>query len=315
MPFPASSLLWLTLVLSTPVSGAPSATADSSLEVAHKSIVAPDLTHHGAFLSSDAFEGRRAGSRGEGHAALYIASCLRRLGLVPGGADGTYFQHVPLKGDRLGFNVLGRIDGTDPGLRHEVVVLGAHYDHLGIDRNGEICNGADDNASGTSALLELAEAFTIFPPRRSVVVILFCGEEQGLLGSRFYCEHPLVPLRDTVTMINLDMVGRSEDDYLFVGGAGTSPVFRPLLTGWNRRFGFEMELKDPGGAPSDNMSFFNKVIPVLFFFTSSSPTCTRTITGSPTTGSASTSRGWRGSRAWSSRWPRRWPAPTSARDS
>jgi hypothetical protein len=154
MPFSVLSLLSLTLALSNPVSGAPPAgpfPAGSNFEVALQSIKAPDLTRHGAFLSSDAFEGRNCGSRGEGIAALYIASELRRMGVNPGGTDGTYFQHVPLSGDRLSFNVLGRIDGTDPGLRHEVVIVGAHYDHLGMNRSGEIYNGADDNASGSSA--------------------------------------------------------------------------------------------------------------------------------------------------------------------
>lgn len=242
-------------------------TGDDLFSLARESISGEDLTRHGRFLSSDELEGRDGGSEGEGLAALYLASEFRRLGLLPGGADGTYFQPFRTRRGRDTFNVLGLLPGADPEVRDEILVVGGHYDHIGLNRNGEICNGADDNASGTAAVLELVEAFSLAPPRRSIVFMGFAAEEQGLLGSRHYCDAPLYPLDQTVAMVNLDMIGRSKDDYLFIGGAGTSPLFRPLIEKTNQEFGFSLEVKDPGGAPSDNLSFFNQGVPVLFLFT------------------------------------------------
>jgi hypothetical protein len=247
--------------------------AGSSLAIA--SISESDLSAHVWFLASDELEGRASGTAGANVAAAYLAAALQRTGIEPAGDAGSYFQNFE-RGELKLKNVAGILRGADPALRREIVIVGAHYDHVGRGEfgsaggsaaRGEIHNGADDNASGTAVVLELAEAFTLYPPRRSILFLFFTGEEMGLVGSRYYAEHPLFPLEDTIAMINLDMVGRSRDAYLFIGGVGTAPVWKPMISRLNEDFGFRLEMKDGGRAPSDNSSFYNKKIPVLFFFT------------------------------------------------
>lgn len=179
-------------------------------------------------------------------------------------------------------NVLGFLPGRDPDVADQVVVLGAHFDHVGLgwfgstggaSDSGKIHNGADDNGSGTVCLLELAEWFAAPQnrPRRSLLFIAFTGEERGLLGSQHYVEHPLVPLEDTVGMLNLDMVGRSRGGRLEVGGVGTARGLQDLVAAANQQHGLQISW-DPGGlAPSDSTSFFRKGLPVLFFFTGLHP--------------------------------------------
>ena len=139
-------------------------------------------------------------------------------------------------------NVVGILDGSDPTLKNEVIVIGAHYDHLGhggegslAPREGEIHHGADDNASGTAGMLELARLFTSqkLRLRRTIVFMAFSGEEEGLLGSNYYVNHPIVPLTNTVTMINMDMIGRMKDNKLIIGGVGTAPEWRQVLAAAN----------------------------------------------------------------------------------
>jgi Zn-dependent M28 family amino/carboxypeptidase len=139
-------------------------------------------------------------------------------------------------------NVVGILDGSDPTLKNEVIVIGAHYDHLGhggegslAPREGEIHHGADDNASGTAGMLELARLFSSqkLRPRRTIVFMAFSGEEEGLLGSNYYVNHPIMPLANTVTMINMDMIGRMKDNKLIVGGVGTAPGWRQALAAAN----------------------------------------------------------------------------------
>ncbi len=136
------------------------------------------------------------------------------------------------------FNVVGILPGTDPKLKDEAIVIGAHYDHLGrggegslAPREGEIHHGADDNASGTAALLELARMLATKPanPRRTIVFIAFSGEEEGLLGSDYYVNHPIFPLANTVAMINMDMIGRLQESKLNIGGVGTAPEWRAMI--------------------------------------------------------------------------------------
>jgi aminopeptidase YwaD len=140
------------------------------------------------------------------------------------------------------FNVVGILAGSDPKLKDEVIAVGAHYDHLGrggegslAPREGAIHHGADDNASGTAALLELARMLATQPlkPRRTVVFIAFSGEEEGLLGSDYYVNHPLLPLANTVAMINMDMIGRLQELKLIVGGVGTASEWRSLIASEN----------------------------------------------------------------------------------
>jgi Zn-dependent M28 family amino/carboxypeptidase len=175
-------------------------------------------------------------------------------------------------------NIVGYIEGNDPVLKNEVLVLGAHMDHLGMGGPGSgsrvpdtiaIHNGADDNASGTAALLELAQAFAARSTqlKRSLLFIFFSGEELGTLGSGYYVSQPFFPLKETVAMLNLDMVGRLQNRALTVGGTGTSSIWGGLLAGENKDSAFVLTLNPEGYGPSDHSSFYGKDIPVLFFFT------------------------------------------------
>lgn len=140
------------------------------------------------------------------------------------------------------FNIVGILPGSDPKLKNEAIVLGAHYDHLGrggegslAPREGDIHHGADDNASGTAALIELARRLSTQSPkpRRTIVFIAFSGEEEGLIGSSYYVNHPVVPLANTIAMINMDMIGRLQDQKLIIGGIGTAPEWRAMVEGQN----------------------------------------------------------------------------------
>jgi aminopeptidase YwaD len=210
-------------------------------------------------------------------------------------------------------NVVGIVNGFDPVLKNETIVIGAHYDHLGrggegslAPREGDIHHGADDNASGTAGLLELARIFASSSsprPRRTLVFIAFSGEEEGLLGSNYYVNHPLKPLENTVAMINMDMIGRMKNNKLIVGGVGTAQGWRDLIasanladrpiaiaelanptrlpgkvtieTGPNGQVssatvhtpGFDLTLNEDGYGPSDHSSFYAKKVPVLFLWT------------------------------------------------
>jgi len=173
-------------------------------------------------------------------------------------------------------NIIGVVEGTDPKLKHEYIVIGAHMDHLGWGLQGgsmytgklpAIHYGADDNASGTAGLLELAQYFAANPQKRSLIFMAFSGEELGLLGSAYYTNHPIIPLEKTVAMLNMDMIGRLREDHLSIGGVDTSPIWHPLLEELNREAGFNLALDGGGFGASDHSSFFAKKIPVLFFFT------------------------------------------------
>jgi hypothetical protein len=184
---------------------------------------------------------------------------------------------VPVK------NVVGVLEGRGP-LAQETVVIGAHYDHLGYGGPGSLArgkkpaihHGADDNGSGTTALLELARRFGALKDRegRRLVFIAFSGEELGLYGSVFYCKKPLFPLEETAAMVNLDMVGRlraegkgDPGEKLIVYGTGTAKTFNPLIDTINGKYGFRLHKIASGFGPSDQDSFYRKKIPVFFFFT------------------------------------------------
>ena len=173
-------------------------------------------------------------------------------------------------------NVIGLIKGSG-SLAEEVVVIGAHYDHLGrggfnslaAEVGEKVHNGADDNASGTAGLLEIAGAFATQSDqlRRTLLFVAFSGEEQGLLGSQYYVGQPIFPLDKTVAMINMDMIGRMKGKRLIIGGTGSSQEWNKLLVQLNETAGFDLKLRESGFGPSDHSSFYGKNIPVLFFFT------------------------------------------------
>ncbi|HEV3085508.1 MAG TPA: M28 family peptidase [Gemmataceae bacterium] len=182
-------------------------------------------------------------------------------------------------------NVIGVLDGAGP-LANETVVIGAHYDHLGYGGFGSLArnagraihHGADDNGSGTTALMELARRLAQSSQGRRLVFIAFSGEERGLLGSAYYCKNPVFSLKDTVAMVNMDMVGRlrpdKEDpskDKLIVYGTGSAKSFDSLIDAVNARYGFKLKKIKTGMGPSDQQSFYEKHIPVFFFFTDDHP--------------------------------------------
>jgi hypothetical protein len=172
-------------------------------------------------------------------------------------------------------NVIGALEGSGP-LANETVVLGAHYDHLGFGGSGSLArgssaihHGADDNASGTTALIDLARRFGAMKERqgRRLVFMAFTAEESGLLGSAHYCKKPIFPLEQTVAMVNMDMVGRLREDKLTIGGTGTAKTFDGLLDELNKKHKLQIAKDKTGFGPSDHSSFYGKKIPVFFFYT------------------------------------------------
>jgi acetylornithine deacetylase/succinyl-diaminopimelate desuccinylase-like protein len=236
------------------------------------------------YLSDDRLAGRMTGSVGADSAAAYLARRFEQVGLQPA-AGGWYQSFTVAKeapvaqsarvGGLVGKNVIGLLPGHDPGLRNETVIVGAHYDHLGLggfgsldpDSTGKVHNGADDNASGAAMLIHLAARLAQSPPARTVLFIAFSGEELGLLGSAHYVRQPVYPLSSTMAMINLDMVGRLRNGRLIVYGARTAKEFPALLDSLNWHAGFDLKAQGDGYGPSDQSSFYAAGRPVLHVFT------------------------------------------------
>ncbi len=253
------------------------------------------------YLASDALEGRGTGTPGNDSAAAFIARRFAALGLEPAsgqtvlaacGAGATVpcpaaflqpFSARAFSDVRLGHgdgrptqNVAALVRGTDPALRGQVVVVGAHFDHLGRepqssldpDAGSAIRPGADDNASGTAVVLELARTLAANPPRRSVVFVLFSGEELGLLGSLHFVSNAPVALDSVQAMVNFDMVGRLRNDRLIVYGTGTAAEMPVLVDSANIGAApLTLATVPDGFGPSDHASFYAKGIPVLHLFT------------------------------------------------
>jgi len=236
------------------------------------------------YLSDDKLEGRGTGSKGEQIAAEYIASRFKNLKIEDKGSN-KYFQdfsfnkpsnpHGQVSFDETekdsmisSKNVIGFIDNN----AEHTVVIGAHYDHLGYGGQGslhvgsEIHNGADDNASGTALMLDLAGQLKSTNFNNNYLFIAFSGEEMGLLGSNYFVKNSTIDLSSINYMINLDMVGRlKEDKSLAVYGIGTSPVFKQTINSNNELF--NLVENESGVGPSDHTSFYINDIPVLHFFT------------------------------------------------
>jgi aminopeptidase YwaD len=175
-------------------------------------------------------------------------------------------------------NIIGYLEGNDPVLKKEVIVVGGHLDHLGDGlkygslydgKDAQIHNGADDNASGSAGVMELAGYFGENREnlKRSYIFMLFNGEEAGLLGSAFFVKSELFKKYNIVAMINMDMVGRLADNKLTIGGVGTSPIWKGMLDSLNNIYKFTAVYNQDGYGPSDHSSFYSKDVPVLFFFT------------------------------------------------
>jgi Tol biopolymer transport system component/Zn-dependent M28 family amino/carboxypeptidase len=235
----------------------------------------------GRYLADDALEGREAGTAGAACAAEYIAYAFQRLGLAPAGEDG-YFQEVPLESvmnphasGGTGRNVVALLPGTSRQRAEEYVVIGAHFDHLGMGgvnslaQEAAIHNGADDNASGVAAMLAVAAQLAVGPrPERPVLFMAFTGEESGLLGSAHWVNHPTVDLENVVAMINMDMVGRLSENGLVVYGSGTAEEWGEILPPALEAAGItDVSYVPDGYGASDQTSFYVRDIPVLHLFT------------------------------------------------
>lgn len=262
------------LVLATAMVACRAGTAlATDLAAARSSIQADDAKRHVAVLADDAFEGRRAGSRGGQAAGTYIVEQFRRIGIDPAGDEGGYYQ-------RFGSmrNVLGMLRGSDPEASREVVVLGAHYDHVGYGSpadsygpTGFIHNGADDNASGIAGLLEVAEACMKLPtrPRRTLVFACWDGEEIDLLGSRHFVRQRPPPLthHTVVFSINLDMIGRLRDERLEVYGTRSVAGLRRRVVQANVPVGLQLDFSWEVSEDSDHYPFLAAGIPTVMFHT------------------------------------------------
>jgi hypothetical protein len=244
---------------------------NASFTAAMESITADELYQYVEVLADDVYEGRAAGSRGGRAAAQYIVKQLRPFNLKPAGAGDDYYQ--PFSNDCR--NILLLQPGDDPQLTNEVIVVGAHYDHVGYgNRNnsygpyGKIHNGADDNASGTSVLLETIEAFARsgLKTRRTILFAFWDGEERGLVGSKYWISHPTVALERVKLDITLDMVGRLRDQRLYLMGSRSAYGMRRLFSGpveepmW---LDFSWELS----ANSDHWPFMERQIPIALLHT------------------------------------------------
>lgn len=173
-------------------------------------------------------------------------------------------------------NVIAWLKGSDPVLSEEFIVIGAHHDHLGMGGQGNssrvpdtiaVHYGADDNASGVAAVLELAEKYSRLKPARSIIFATFGAEEKGIIGSNYFVSHPPVPLDKIGLMLNLDMVGRLRDSSIQIGGVGTSAEFKSILSNTEKNTPFHFSLSEAGYGPSDHAAFYAKDKPVLFFST------------------------------------------------
>ncbi len=245
-----------------------------------KSLIKEDVT----FLADDALKGRETGTEGERMAADYIAKRFKELKLTPKGTDG-FFQDFSFKNSNnphgetefvsatdsttTGRNVIALLDNK----AQNTIVIGAHYDHLGYGGQGSlhrgeeaIHNGADDNASGVSLVLDLASKLKNANTNNNYLFMAFSGEEIGLLGSNYFVKNPTIDADNMNYMINLDMVGRLKaDSTLAVHGVGTSPIFKQVVKSSNDYF--KLIESESGVGPSDHTSFYLNDVPVLFFFT------------------------------------------------
>jgi hypothetical protein len=277
----------ITRILALPLSAAmvtaaavaastPTVFAAELMAAARLSIRADDAKRHISALADDALEGREGGSRGGRAAGSYVVSHLEKLGLEPAGDNGSYYQQFG--GMR---NILALARGSDPSVAHELIVVGAHYDHVGYGNSGNsygpfgfVHNGADDNASGVAGLIEVAEALQHLPnrPRRPILFAFWDGEEKGLLGSyHFVRVRPaMIAPMSVVFSVNLDMIGRLRGERLEVYGARTSESLRTAVVQSNNRQGampLELAFDWAIEEDSDHYPFIAAKIPTVMFHT------------------------------------------------
>jgi len=247
------------------------AETNNLLAAAMDSITANELYEHVEVLADDVYEGRGAGSRGGHAAAKYLVQAIRPYGLTPAGDQGGYVQRF----DNDWRNVLAIRPGDDPALKDEIIVVGAHYDHVGYGNRGnsygpvgKIHNGADDNASGIAVLLETIEALSQspLPTRRSILFAFWDGEERGLVGSKYWLAHPTLPAERVKLAVTADMVGRLREGRLYLMGSRSGYGMRRLFSGpvedplW---LDFTWEIH----ANSDHWPFLERKIPIALLHT------------------------------------------------
>lgn len=252
-------------------------------------ITANELKDHLYTFASDEFQGRETGEPGQKLAAEYLKKEYQQLGIPsPLGGDD-YYQEVPSSAFRRGNikdseNVLAYIKGST--MPEEILVISSHYDHEGIDDEGNIYNGADDDGSGTVAILEIAEAFVQakkdgYTPKRSILFLNVTGEEKGLVGSRYYTENPVFPLENTVANLNIDMIGRigtdmeNSGDYVYlIGSDKLSTELHELSEEVNNKYlnlNLDYTFNDENDPNrfyyrSDHYNFAKHDIPIIFYF-------------------------------------------------
>jgi len=250
---------------------------------AQVALITPELlNHHIGVLADDSMRGRATPSPEIEQAAQYVEGVFRRAGLAPAGEDGGYLQRFPVGSQGVvsgtGPNVVGVLRGRDRRLAGQYVVVVAHMDHLGVGRpvdGDSIRNGADDNASGTSGVLALAEALsgTAPVPKRSILFLVVSGEERGLVGSKWYVAHPTVPLDSLAALVNLDMISRNRPDSVYLNGWGKSEVADLVrrLAAEHRELGLSVgpDEEDRPVTPqdSDHWPFQRLGVPYIFFYT------------------------------------------------
>lgn len=247
-----------------------------------------ELKNHISFLISDKNQGRYPGEKGTKRVVKYIKNEFKQIGIQPINYKYKQFFKAKLRTDDTlkiqevkTCNIIGFIEGNDPVLKNEYIVLGAHYDHLGLGgpsskskKRGVVYHGADDNASGTAALLEIAEKLISKQGelKRSLIFIAFGAEEQGLLGSKYFVQNPLVPLSQIKLMINMDMVGRlNAKKHIYMGGAGTFPNGVNFMTNLGKSLGFNPIVHEGSIGGSDHVSFYKAGISVLGMHTGGHP--------------------------------------------
>jgi Zn-dependent M28 family amino/carboxypeptidase len=255
--------------------GTLSAQTAPAVAKAAETITPADVARHIGVIAADSMMGRNTPSPGLEMTAQYVAAQFKKFGLKPGGDNGGWLQRYPLPKDSTATapNTVGMLEGSDPKLKHEYIVLSAHMDHVGV-RGGQadsIFNGADDDASGTAGILELAEAFSQpgARPRRSLIFITVSGEEKGMWGSNYFATHPPVPLQQIVANVNFDMIGRWTTDTVLVIGLEHSD----LGATFDRVNGSHPETKlvaipNPPARrlySSDHYSFARRGVPIIKF--------------------------------------------------
>lgn len=254
------------------------------------SITAQDLKKHLYIYAGDEMEGRMTGTKGQKKAAEYIRDFYKKEGIAAAPGTTDYFQEIPQsyfegkREPRASENVIAYIKGSEKP--EEIIVISAHLDHVGMDNEGNVFNGADDDGSGTVAIMEIAQAFQKAVkdgkgPKRSILFLHVTGEEIGLYGSRYYTENPLFPLENTVCNLNIDMIGRIDPEkkentnYIYlIGSNKISQELQDISAEVNEKYTqLELDYKydDPDDPNrfyyrSDHYNFAKNNVPIIFYF-------------------------------------------------